>query len=136
MRTGTVENILSEFRDRRRHGGGEQQRLALAPAQRNDLAHVVDEAHVEHAVGLVEDEDRDLVEAHMALLAKIEQAPGRGDQDIDARFQRLHLMMLVDAAEDDGSPQRKRAAVNAEALGDLARELSRRRQDQGPRRAG
>ena len=96
----------------------------------------MDEAHVEHAVGLVEDEDRDLIKPHMALLAEIEQAPGRGDQDIDARFQRLHLVMLVDPAEDDGSAQRKGAAVNAEALADLARELPRRRQDQGKRRAG
>ena len=36
---------------------------------RDDLAHVVDEAHVEHAVGLVEHEDRDLVEPDMALVA-------------------------------------------------------------------
>ena len=68
----------------------------------DDLPHVVDEAHVEHAVGLVEDEDRDLVEPDMALVAQVEQAPGRGDQDVDAGLQRLHLVMLVDAAEDDG----------------------------------
>ena len=30
---------------------------------RDDLADVVDEAHVEHAVGFVEDEDFDLVRA-------------------------------------------------------------------------
>ena len=83
-RTGSVEDVCGELGDRRRHGGGEQQRLAVAPALRNDLPHVVDEAHVEHAVGLVEHEDRDLVEPDMALVAEVEQAAGRGDQDVDA----------------------------------------------------
>ena len=79
-----VENLRGELGDRRRHGGREQQRLALAPACDNDLPHVADEAHVEHAVGLVEHEDRNLVEPDMALVAEVEQASGRGDQDVDA----------------------------------------------------
>ena len=68
----------------------------------DDLPHVVDEAHVEHAVGLVEHEDRDLVEPDMALVEQVEQAPRRGDENVDAGLQRLHLVMLVDAAEDHG----------------------------------
>ena len=44
--------------------------------------------------------------------------------------QRLHLVMLVDAAEDDGGAQGQMAAVSREALGDLAGELAGRRQDQ------
>ena len=96
----------------------------------------MDEAHVEHAVGLVEHEDGDLVEPDVALVAKVEQASGRGDQDIDAGLQRLHLVMLVDAAEDDGGAQGQPASVSGEALGDLAGELAGRRQDQRMRGAG
>ena len=66
------------------------------------FSHVMDEAHVEHAIGLVEHEDRDPIEPDMALVAKVEQASGRGDQDIDARLERFHLVMLIDAAEDNG----------------------------------
>ena len=54
----------------------------------DDLADVVDEAHVEHAVGFVEHEDFDLVEAHGALTAQVEQAAGRGDEHVDAVRQR------------------------------------------------
>ena len=54
---------------------------------RDDLPDVVDEAHVEHAVGFVEHEHLDLVEAHRALLDEIEQAAGRGDQHVDAAAQ-------------------------------------------------
>ena len=107
------KNVLSQFGDRRWHGRREQQRLPLAFAQRDDLPHVVDEAHVEHAVGLVEHEDGDLVEADVALIAKVEQAAGRGDQDVDARLEGLHLVMLADAAEDHGGPQRQTPAVGA-----------------------
>ena len=41
----------------------------------------------------------------MALVAKVEQPPGRGDQDVNAGFERLDLVMLADAAEDDGGAQ-------------------------------
>ena len=46
-----------------RHGGREEQRLPLVARRqmRDHAAHVVDEAHVEHAVGFVEDEDLELV---------------------------------------------------------------------------
>ena len=131
-----VENVAGQLGDRRRHGGREQQRLAIAPALRNDLPHVMDEAHVEHAVGLVEHEDGNLVEPDVALVAEVEQASGRGDQDIDAGFQRLYLVMLVDAAEDDGGAQGQPASISGEPLGDLAGQLAGRRQDQRVRRAG
>ena len=54
----------------------------------DDALDVMDEAHVEHAVGFVEHQDLDLVEAHRALVDQIEQAAGRGHQDIDAVRQR------------------------------------------------
>ena len=50
----------------------------------DDPADVMDEAHVEHAVGLVEHEDLHLVEPDVALIHEVEQASRRGDQDIDA----------------------------------------------------
>ena len=43
--------------------GGEEQRLAVARDLLDDAVDDGPEAHVEHAVGLVEDEDLDVVEA-------------------------------------------------------------------------
>ena len=65
-------------------------------------SHVVDEAHVEHAIGFVEHEDLDAVEIDVALLHEVEQAAGRGDEDVDAAAQRLRPAALADAAEDHG----------------------------------
>ena len=100
--SGIAEDLSGKLGDVRRHGGREQQRLPLLAAGGDDLPHVADEAHVEHAVGLVEDEDRDLVEAHMALGEEVEETSGRGDQDVDALLERLDLLALPDAAEDHG----------------------------------
>ncbi len=50
-------------------------------------------------------------------------------------LQRLHLVMLVDAAEDDRRAQGQPVAIGAEALVDLAGKLAGRREDQSMRGA-
>ena len=52
--------------------------------QVEDPADVGHEAHVEHPVGLVEDEDLDLAEVGRALPHEVEQAARGRDQDLDA----------------------------------------------------
>ena len=97
---------------------------------RDDAPDVVDEAHVEHAVGLVEDEVRDAVEAHEPLLHEIEQAARRGDEDVGLLAERDLLPVLAHAAVDDGVAKALVAAVGGDALGDLRGELARRREDE------
>ena len=53
--------------------------------QRDDAAHVVDEAHVEHAVGLVEDEDSTLPQATALCPMRSSRRPGVATSDLDAR---------------------------------------------------
>ena len=55
-----------------RVGGGEQQVLALLRQQSNDLANVVDKAHVEHAIRFIEDEHLNFRQIDRALLREIE----------------------------------------------------------------
>src|SRR4029077_19804854 len=119
--------------DVRRHGRREQQRLPLLAAGGDDLPHVTDETHVQHAVRLVEDEDRNLVEAHMALRVEVEETSRRGDQNVDALLERLHLLALPYAAEDYGGAEVKFAAIGAESLVDLQRKLARRSKNEGMR---
>ena len=59
-----------------------------------------DEAHVEHAVGLVEHEGLEAVEPHVALVHQVEQTARCRHQDVDAARQVVHLRALADAAED------------------------------------
>src|SRR3546814_6359243 len=63
---------------------------------------LLDEAQVEHAVGLVQ-------HAHLAgvqrddlvLLDVVDQAAGRGDDDVDAFLQQLALLVVVDARSEE-----------------------------------
>ena len=131
-----AEDFSRELGNVRRHGRREQKCLALLTASGDDLPYVADEAHVEHAVGLVEDENRDLVEIHMALSVKVEETARRGDQNVDALLQRLDLLALPDAAEDNGGAEVKLPAISAKAIVDLARKLARRRENKRMRTSG
>ena len=97
----------------------------------NDAAHVVDKAHIEHAVGLVEDQDFDLVELDVALAHQIEQAARGRDQDIGFFAQRTNLRAGRHPAQNHRPLERQIAAVGAKTLLDLQRQLARRRQHQG-----
>ena len=128
--TSTVAGFFmkepGELADLVREGGREQQVLARRGQQGEDLADVVDEAHVEHAVGFVQHQDLDLAQVDGLLLHVVEQAAGRGDDDVDAAAQRVDLRLHADAAVDDGGLQLQVLAVGADALLDLQRELARR----------
>ena len=68
-----VQEVLGDAPDFRRHGRGEEQRLA---GERNQLADALDvgnEAHVEHAVGFVDDQQFDAGEQQPAALGMVEQ---------------------------------------------------------------
>ena len=56
----------------------------LAGSGVEDRLDVVGEAHVEHLVGLVEDDDLDVVERERAAADVIDARPGRGDDDVHA----------------------------------------------------
>ena len=59
------------------------------------------EAHVEHAVGLVEDEDLDVGERQRAAREQVLEAAGRRDEHVRGAGQ-LDLLLEADAAVDGG----------------------------------
>ena len=103
----------------------------LRRQDREDLADVADEAHVEHPVGLVEDEDLDPRQVDGPLADVVEQAARRRDDDLGAGAQRADLRIEADAAVDRGRADRVLGAVGPDALLDLERELAGRGEDQG-----
>ena len=131
-----LENFRRKLGDVVRHGGREQQRLAVLRDRGRDATDVADEAHVEHAIGFVEDEEADLSELHVAALDEIEQTAGRGDQDVDAARQGLDLATVTQAANDGAEAQAEAATIGVEAAGDLDREFAGRRQHEGARALG
>jgi hypothetical protein len=95
----------------------------------------VHEAHVEHAIGLVEHEDVQVAERQLALTYQVEQSAGRAHQDVDAARERVDLAVLVHAAEDHRVAQAGATTVGPEALADLRGQLARGRQHQHPQLA-
>ena len=111
-------------------GGREQQALALRGQQADDALQVGQEAHVQHAISLVQHQDADLTQVHVLLFHVIQQAARRGDQDFAATAQRFALRTDVHAAEHHGRTQRRLLAVALDAFVHLVRQFARGREDQ------
>ena len=131
-----VQQTLGELADLVGEGGREQQVLALLGQQREHLADVADEAHVEHAVGLVQHQEFDAREVERALADVVEQAPRGGDQDVDTLLERTDLRVDVDAAEHHQRGERQMLAVGLDRFFHLGGEFARRGEDQAARAAG
>jgi hypothetical protein len=127
----TAQDLGGEAADLGRHGGGEEQSLARGREGSEDPAHVGQEAHVEHAVGFIQDDDFDLAEVNLTLAHQVEQAAGAGDDDIDAGAQAFDLWTEADAAIDGQAFLPGVAAKHADRLVGLLSQLTRRREDQG-----
>jgi len=116
----------------RRHCGRKEHRLPVPREKSEYSPDVRYEAHVQHAVGLVQHENLHVLQLDMALPDEVEQ-PARGrDQYIHAAVQALHLGILADAAVDDRRIDVQIFAVHYQVLVDLLGEFSRRSHDQRP----
>ncbi len=107
-RVGVVARIAGvgggEFAGRPLERGREEERLAIRRRLADDAADRRLEAHVEHAVGLVEDEHTDVAQADRATGDQVLEPAGGGDDDVGA-LGRLHLGAEADAAVDSGDVQ-------------------------------
>ena len=102
---------------------------------RQDRVEVLGEAHVEHLVGLVEHDDRHVVEPQAAPVEVIDRPARRRDDDVDPAAQAAQLLADRLAAVDRHDPDAERLAVGVERLGDLHRKLPRRDEDERRRAA-
>src|SRR6476661_10509632 len=114
--------------------GREQQRLALAVAELHDAVDGRAEAHVEHAIGLVEHEQLDVVELDVATVDEVLEATGGRDDDVRV-LRALGLGVDAHAAVDGGDPERPGVGQREHLVDDLRGELARRGEDQRRRAA-
>ena len=110
--------------------------MARRRQQLDDALDVGNEAHVEHAVGLVDDQDLHGAHHQLAALEVVQQAARRGDQDIDATVDLPVLVGEGHAADDERHRELVILAVDLEALRDLGGELACRLEDERSRHAG
>src|SRR4029453_8294120 len=90
----------------------------------------MDEAEVEHLVGLIEDEDFELAQAEGPLVDKVEQATRRRDENVEAASDGAYTLAVGNTAEDDSDRQPHEPAVGLSAGGDLRGELAGRGEHQ------
>jgi hypothetical protein len=104
---------------------------ALIAALLHDRLDILDEAHVEHLVGLVEDEEFDMGEVEGAAAQVVEDAAGGADHDVDASAQAPELLAHRGSAVD-GRHARVGARAQRDELGrHLQGELARGHEDDG-----
>lgn len=124
------EDRARELFDLGRHRRRKEHRLPLRREIRHDAPDVVNHAHVEHAVRLVQHEEFNLVEFDVALIHQVEETPRSRDEDVHAGLEASDLRVLGYAAENNQRAQAQMTAVGDEAIVDLDRELARRSQYQ------
>ena len=100
-----------------------------------DAADVRQEAHVEHPVGLVENENFEPFELGVFVLEVVEQATRGGDDHVDAAAEGVLLRPHADAAIDRRAGEGSVHREVAQMLVDLRRELAGRGEDQRARDA-
>ncbi len=128
LRVGHV--LPRELRYLLGHGGGEDAHLLLPLDAAEDVVDVVDEAHVEHGVRLVQDHETDRAEVEPPALDVVDH-PARGaDDDVGSPPQLLSLRAYRLAAVDRDHPDAGVGADLPHLLRYLDRQLPRRRQDE------
>ncbi len=125
-----VQQLAGQRRDVIGEGSREQQVLALGRQPREDLFHVMDEAHVEHPVCFIEHQDFDVGQVDTALTGQVEQAARAGHQDVYTTGHGLNLRVHADATEDAGADEFQVAGIELEALVHLCGQFAGRGQDQ------
>ena len=123
-----VQVLVGQPPDLGRHRRREQRRLPAGRGQREDLLDVLQEAEVEHLVGLVEHDEAAGVQHQRMAADQVLDAADGADHDLAAGAQLRLLAADRRAAEHRDDVDTLALPVGAQRLGDLDAQLARRRQ--------
>src|SRR5579862_8611764 len=98
---GIFRVVAHELRHSAFHGGGEAQSLALLRQYADDAADGREEAHVEHAIGFVEDERFDASQRDEPAVEVIFKAAGRSDDEARTLADGVKLAAFRKASNDE-----------------------------------
>ncbi|KAF5049970.1 hypothetical protein DSECCO2_434260 [anaerobic digester metagenome] len=131
---GLHQDLVGDLADLGGHGGGKQQILALGRQLGHDAAQIGQEAHVEHAVGLVQNQCVHVGQVDETAVQQVEQASRTGHQDAGLGG-RLDLGRLAHPAEDRGATDARLLAQGDERLVNLQGQFAGRGQNENAHRA-
>ena len=81
-RDRVVQDLLGQTPDLTGHGGRKEKRLPLPGKMPEDPPDVRKKSHVEHMVGLVQDQDFEAAEIHGSAADQVEEPAGAGHHDV------------------------------------------------------
>ena len=129
-----LEKVRRELFDLGREGGREHEALTVRRKKLQDARYVREKAHVEHAVGFVEDDHLHLRELHGLLFDVVQEAPRRRRKDFKPAAQHVGLRTDVHPSVDDPHAKRRLFGVSLEVFRNLNGKFARRRQNEGAHR--
>ena len=133
---GIGQELVCQTADFLRHGGREQKGGAHRRQQADDFFDVGNEAHVEHPVGFIDDQNLDVGHQKVTAFEHVQQTARRGNQNIDAPVQYLELLFHRRPADQERLRELVILAVGFEVIGDLRGQFACRLKDQRARHAG
>ncbi len=95
----------------RSYGGGEEHSLAIFWHSGDDFLDIPDETHIEHSVGLIEDEHLDAPEVYGALAHMVEEAARGCNNDVNALAEDGKLTFDIHAAINGEGLQVQETAI-------------------------
>jgi hypothetical protein len=131
---GLDQYLIGDLADLGGHGRGKEQILPFGRQFGHDAAQIGQKAHVEHAVGLVENQGAHMGQIHQTPVDEVEQPSG-------ARHQNAYLACGLDlrgfahSAEYGGGPDAGLLAKGNEGLMNLQGEFAGGRKDKHAHRA-
>ena len=108
-----------------RHGCGEEHGLTILWHRRKNFCNLWREAHVEHAVRFVEDENFHVIQLDGLLLQVVDQTAGSGDDDVWVLLEVLLLEVHGRATNQDDGAHTNTAANLTEVFFNLQGEFAR-----------
>jgi len=127
-----VQKLTGERLDFRRKGRRKEQALSARRQQREDTVQFFSKTEVEQPVGFIEHQRGNLGQMQRVVIDQVEQASGRGNDDIGTAAQGHHLRIDRHAAKE-GDDFRLDAQMLRQAVDrcpDLRSELACRHEDQ------
>ena len=126
-----VQERFGQLLDRFGHGSREEQGLARVRRSGHDDVDVIDEAHVQHFVGFVEDDSRNVTQIDGAAFHMVDEAARRSDDDMRAFAQAAQLAFHILATVDRQGLDVGELGQVVQFFSDLHGQFARRRQDDG-----
>ena len=127
-----IEQRVGELFDGFGHRGRKEQRLSVLGNVFEDLPHIVEEAHVEHLVRLVQNDDFGIEDIDLSLLIEVLETSGCRHHDLDPPMDQGDLASVAHSSVDRQGSDPGETPQMVELVADLARQLAGRGDNQGP----